>query len=91
MRPIDEHWIAEPYEHGVARRGWRIVTGDGRVVVDHVESEADALRIAGPRPVCEACEGKGWLSLEDVERGLVRSGDVFNAGYEAGKNWRAVS
>lgn len=41
-----EQWVAKPYEHGTARRGWCVITTSGSVVVDHVEDEQTAKLIA---------------------------------------------
>lgn len=37
------------------------------------------------QPVCSACQGKGWCSPDDAERGIQVNSELYHAGYEHGK------
>lgn len=38
-------------------------------------------------PVCDQCQGRGWITPDDADRAIAKSWDFFNNGYDHAKRW----
>ena len=41
-------------------------------------------------PICLTCDGKGYVTPDDAAGGIVAAGELFNAGYAHGREFRPL-